>query len=61
MKNILTLFGGGDRDEVILQTAFAAASTGYIRRADGAASGLVETHHETQGYGGGAAGAQLID
>ena len=50
MKNILTLIGGGDRDEVILQTAFGAASAGYIRRADGAASGLVEPRHETHGY-----------
>jgi hypothetical protein len=61
MKTILTLIGGGDRDEVILQTAFAAASAGYIRRADGAASGLVEARHETQGYKVGAAGARLID
>jgi hypothetical protein len=43
MKSILTLIGGGDRDEVILQTAFAAASAGYIRRADDAAFRLVET------------------
>jgi hypothetical protein len=52
MKNLLTLIGGGDRDEVILQTAFAAASAGYIRRADDAASGLVETRHEIRGYWG---------
>jgi hypothetical protein len=57
MKRILTLVGGGDRDEVMLQTAFAAASAGYIRRADDAASGLVETHHETRGHGVGAARA----
>jgi hypothetical protein len=61
MKNILSLIGGGNRDEVILQTAFAAASASYIRRADGAASGSVETRHEPQGSGVGAAGARLID
>ena len=55
MKNILTLIGGGDRDEVILQTAFAAASAGYIRRADDAASEVVETRNETERYGVGAA------
>jgi hypothetical protein len=61
MKKILSLIGGGDRDDVILQTAFASASAGYIRRADGTASGLVETPHKTQGYGVGATGARLID
>jgi hypothetical protein len=60
MKNILALIGGGDRDEVILQTAFAAASAGYIRRVDDPAAGLVETRHTTQGYGVGAAGARLV-
>jgi hypothetical protein len=61
MKKILTLIGGGDRDEVILQAAFAAASASYIRRADDAAPRVVETLHETQGYGVGAAGARQID
>jgi hypothetical protein len=61
MKTILTLIGGGDRDEVTLQTAFAAASAGYIRRANDGAAGLVETRHEIHGYRVGAAGARLID
>jgi hypothetical protein len=51
MENILTLIAGGDRDEVTLQTAFAAASVGYIRRAGDAASGLVETRHDTMATG----------
>jgi hypothetical protein len=49
MTRILTLIGGGDRDEVMLQTAFAAASADYIRRADDAASGLVETRQRRPG------------
>jgi hypothetical protein len=60
MKSILTLIGGGDRDEVILQTAFAAASAGYIRRADDAASRLVESRHETEGHRVGADEARPI-